>query len=317
LNNTLRPFPQFASAGAFGLGALGVTGSATGRTWYDSLQAKATQRLSHGLSVTSEFTWSKALANPTATQDIFNPNSSIKQLQSTDQPYLFNIAAVYTTPKARFFDKWKAASWATRDWQVGVSASYGSGALLTPPNATTTNNLGTSQMLRVPGQPLYLKDLNCHCINPWTDQVLNPLAWTNPTATGAPDYTTNNSGGSVNGVFGPQTFYTDFRGPRHPIENFNFGRNFRIKERMSFQIRAEFTNALNRTFLGNPQPAIGAPTSPRLAVGKNGSGQITSGFGTFPNATFSTSATTGGGFATLAGNPSLPRQGTLIARFTF
>jgi hypothetical protein len=253
-------------------------------------------------------------------EDFFNPDSSQKQLQSTDQPYQFNIAAVYTTPKAQFLDKWKAASWVAKDWQLGVSATYGSGALLTPPATTTTNNLGTSQMLRVPGQPLYLKDLNCHCINPWTDQVLNPLAWTNPTATGAPDYTTNNSGGSVNGVFGPQTFYTDFRGPRHPIENLNFGRNFRIKERMSFQIRAEFTNAFNRTFLGSPytvQPFGQGPISPRLAVGRNGSGQINYGFGAIQNATFATSATTGGGFATLAGNPSLPRQGTLIARFTF
>jgi hypothetical protein len=309
LINTLRPFPQFASAGFFGA-PYGVTGSATGRTWYDSLQAKGTQRLSHGLSVTTEFTWSKALANPITTQDIFNPNSSIKQLQSTDQPFLFNVAAVYTTPKARFLDNWKAASWVARDWQIGVSASYGSGTLLTPPSTTTTNNLGTSQMVRVPGQPLYLKDLNCHCINPWSDQLLNPLAWTNPTSTGQPDYTTNNSGGSVNGVFGPQTFYGDFRGPRRPIENLNFGRNFRIKERMNFQIRAEFTNALNRTFLGNPSTT----TSPRVAIGRNGAGQITSGFGTI-NATFSTG--TSGGFATLAGNPSLPRQGTLIARFTF
>jgi hypothetical protein len=309
LINTLRPFPQFASAGFFG-SPYGVTGSATGRTWYDSLQAKGTQRLSHGLSVTTEFTWSKALANPITTQDIFNPNSSIKQLQSTDQPFLFNVAAVYTTPKARFLDNWKAASWVARDWQIGVSASYGSGTLLTPPSTTTTNNLGTSQMVRVPGQPLYLKDLNCHCINPWSDQLLNPLAWTNPTSTGQPDYTTNNSGGSVNGVFGPQTFYGDFRGPRRPIENLNFGRNFRIKERMNFQIRAEFTNALNRTFLGSPSTT----TSPRVAIGRNGAGQITSGFGTI-NATFSTG--TSGGFATLAGNPSLPRQGTLIARFTF
>jgi hypothetical protein len=316
LINTLRPFPQFASAG-FGGTPLGVTGSATGRTWYDSLQTKATQRLSHGLSVTSEFTWSKALANPTVTQDIFNPNSSIKQLQSTDQPFQFNIAAVYTTPKAQFLDKWKAASWVAKDWQLGVSATYGSGALLTPPATTTTNNLGTSQMLRVPGQPLYLKDLNCHCINPWTDQVLNPLAWTNPTATGAPDYTVGNTGGSVNGVFGPSTLYTDFRGPRHPIENLNFGRNFRIKERMSLQIRAEFTNALNRTFLGNPSAGQFGGASPRVAIGHNGAGQINSGFGTIQNATFATSPTTGGGFATLAGNPSLPRQGTLIARFTF
>ena len=138
--------------------------------------------------------------------------------------------------------------------------------------------------------------------------MLNPKAWSNVTATGAPDYTLNNSGGSVNGVYGPQTLYNDFRGPRRPQESFNLGRNFRIKERMNFQIRAEFTNALNRVYLGNPNTS----TSPRNAVGTNASGQVTSGFGTIPNAT-----SPANGFPALAGNASLPRQGTLIGRFTF
>ena len=293
LINTLRAYPQFATAA----GGFNVTGAPTGSTFYDSLQAKATQRLSHGLSVSSAFTWSKSLV--ALRQDFFNPASSTKELQATDQPILFSLNILYTVPKARFLDRWKAASWVARDWQIDYSGSYGSGALLTPPAATTTNNLaatGTNQQFRVPGQPLYNKDLNCHCVNPYTDQVLNPLAWTNPAA----------------GTYGPDTFYGDFRGPRHPQESMNFGRNFRIKERMNFQIRAEFTNAFNRTFLGNPVTNV-APQNP---VGRNNQGQITSGFGTI-NATFVTSAATGGGFATLAGNPSLPRQGTLIARFTF
>jgi hypothetical protein len=269
-----------------------VTGSPTGSTFYDSLQAKATQLLSHGLSVASTFTWSKSLV--ATRQDFFNPDSSQKILQTTDQPFLFNINILYTVPKAQFLDKWKAVSFAARDWQIDFSGSYGSGALLTPPAATTTNNLalaGTSQQIRVAGQPLYNKDLNCHCVNPFTDQVLNPLAWTNPVA----------------GTFGPDTLYTDFRGPRHPTESFNFGRNFRIKERMNFQIRMEFTNALNRTFLGNPSTA----TAPQNAVGHNNLGQINSGFGTI-NATSAVN-----GAPTLGGNLSLPRQGTLIARFTF
>jgi hypothetical protein len=286
LNNTLRAYPQFGSA------IFNVTGAPTGATYYDSLQAKATQRLSHGLSVASTFTWSKSLV--ATRQDFFNPDSSNKILQTTDQPFLFNINILYTVPKAQFLDKWKAASWVARDWQVDFSGSYGSGALLTPPAATTTNNLagpGTNQQIRVAGQPLYNKDLNCHCVNPFIDQVLNPLAWTNPAA----------------GTFGPDTLYTDFRGPRHPTESFNFGRNFRIKERMNFQVRMEFTNALNRTFLGNPVTNV-APANP---VGRNNLGQINSGFGTI-NATSAVN-----GAPTLGGNLSLPRQGTLIARFTF
>jgi len=288
LLNTLRAYPQFASA----TGGFNMTGAPTGSTWYDSLQAKATQRLSHGLSVASSFTWSKSLV--ALRQDFFNPDSSSKQLQTTDQPFLFSVNLLYTVPKARFLNNWKVASWVARDWQVDFSGSYGSGALLTPPAATTTNNLagtGTNQQIRVAGQPLYNKDLNCHCVNPFSDQVLNPLAWTNPVA----------------GTFGPDTLYTDFRGARHPVESMNFGRNFRIKERMNFQIRAEFTNAFNRVYLGNPSTT----TAPANPVGHNNLGQITSGFGTI-NATSSVNS-----FPALSGNSSLPRQGTIIARFTF
>src|SRR6185369_6027309 len=44
LNNTLKAYPQF---GSVALGGFAVTGAPTGSTYYDSLQAKATQRLSH------------------------------------------------------------------------------------------------------------------------------------------------------------------------------------------------------------------------------------------------------------------------------
>src|SRR5262249_26457382 len=49
---SLRPFPQFGNLQ--GAGPLG-------KTWYASLQAKVTKRLSHGLDASYAFTWSKEL----------------------------------------------------------------------------------------------------------------------------------------------------------------------------------------------------------------------------------------------------------------
>ena len=47
-----------------------------------------------------------------------------------------------------------------------------------PPSPTVTFQSATPQVRT--GQPLYLKDLNCHCFDPNNTFVLNPAAWTNP-----------------------------------------------------------------------------------------------------------------------------------------
>ena len=172
LLNALRPFPQFST--------IGVVNSPTGNTWYDSLHVKATKRLSHGLQINSAFTWSKSFVG-------IRPNlfvQSVKSLQPTDQPFLWNTNIVYTT-QSSFANRFLAA--ATRDWGIGAFLEYGSGFPLAPPTATNTNYIGGSEMIRVPGQPLYIKNLNCGCINPYSDIVLNPKAWVNP----------------PNGTFGP------------------------------------------------------------------------------------------------------------------
>jgi hypothetical protein len=290
LLNALRPFPQFST--------IGVINSPTGNTWYDSLQMKGTKRLSHGLQVNGTFTWSKAFVRIRPV--LFVPSE--KSIQPTDQPFLFNANVLYTTQT--WFNN-KLLANATKDWSLGAFLQYGSGLPLPPPAATNTNYLGVNnvggEQFRVPGQPLYLKDLNCRCINPYSDIVLNPAAWANP----------------ANGTFGPATgtYYTDFRSARRPQENFNIGRTFHFgqENRFGFQIRAEFVNIFNRTQIGNP-----STTAPASAPSKNLAGQYTGGFGTInltvsgPNTapTYTQNAVVGQLFA-------LPRTGTLIARFTF
>jgi hypothetical protein len=299
LLNALRPFPQFSASGLGGT-ALGVTNAPTGDTWYDSLQAKVTKRFSHGLQATGTFTWSKSLIS--TRENFWDPTSSSKTYQTTDQPFLFNANILYTVPK-RFTNR--ALSWATRDWQVGAFLQYGSGFPLTPPSSVQPNNLTANNgsttgnyQLRVPGVPLYLKNPNCGCINPYYDQVLNAAAWRNPDP----------------GTFGTNALYGDFRAVRRPQENINFGRNFRFKEtRLNLQIRAEFVNIFNRTYLGNPSTTL-ALNNPLQRL----NGILTSGFGVIneqvaPGGAPSTPSN--GNFATQLGG--LPRTGTLIARFTF
>jgi|SRR5579871_3608707 len=284
LANALRPFPQFST--------ITVQNSPTGRTWYDSLQMKGTKRLSRGLQINGTFTWSKSMVG-------IRPNlfvDSTKSLQATDQPFVFNTNIVYTTQK--WFDNRLVAA-ATKDWSIGAFLQYSSGTPLTPPAATNTNYIGGSEMFRVPGQPLYLKNLNCGCINPYYDVVLNPNAWANP----------------ANGTFGPATgtYYDDFRSARRPSENMNLARTFHFKERLSLQLRAEFTNIFNRTQIGNP-----GTTAPQSAPTRNAAGQYTGGFGVINLTVSGPYIAPGYTLNAVVGQLyQPPRSGTLIARFTF
>jgi len=101
-----------------------------------------------------------------------------------------------------------------------------------------------------------------------------------------------------------------FRAPRTPTENANLARNFRIKERMNFQIRGEFVNIFNRTIMPAPSTA-----NPQAAVTKNALGIQTGGFGVISAYYAPNTAPAPPGAATI---PTLEsRQGTLIARFSF
>ena len=281
LQSVMYPFPQF--------GALNPSGSATGNSKYDSLQMKATKRFSHGLQASGAFTWARGFTRATR-QDFFNPQSSVWALQQIP-PEALTFNFTYTTPKARFLPRY--ANQIVKDWQIGGFAIYQSGQYLTPPASTQFANFLSSEDTRVAGQPLYNVSINnIHSYNPGTQQVLNPLAWaacpTNTTCTA------------------PGTLYSDFRGPRTPTENANFGRNFRIKERMNFQIRAEFVNIFNRTLLPNP-----TTTNPQNPVTKT-AGINSAGFGVI------NIFATAGSQPTTAAAPYLTgRTGTLIARFTF
>jgi len=282
LLSALYPFPQF--------GAIGPTGSATGNSKYNSLQVKLTKRFSHGLQASGAYTFAKGFTRP-GRQDFFNPAGNPWALQQIP-PQVLTFNVTYTVPKASFLPRYVDA--VSKDWQLGFFANYQSGSFIAPPASPTASYL-SSEEIRNPGVPLYLKDINnIHSYNPYYDQLLNPAAWTACPANATCAATS--------------TLYSDFRNPRRPQENGNIGRHFRVgKEgRYDFYIRGEFVNIFNRTLMpnfstGNPQ---NLPT-------KNGLGIYTAGFGIL-NAYQAPNSGPAAGTVPLVG-----RTGTLIARFTF
>ena len=254
------------------------------------MQAKATKRYSHGLTATAAFTWQKELVPGAEAEtgaavpvnDVYNIRNQ-KYISSFSQPLVMVTGFNYTFP-ALGSNKWMKT--AIRDWTAGGILRYSSGLPIQVPTANNAlnsllfrNTAAATFANRVAGQPLFLQDLNCHCFDPNTSFVLNPKAWTDPAA----------------GQFGVSApYYNDYRSVRRPDESLSLGRIFRIRESMSFSIRAEFFNPFNRTYLNNPDSSNAASTQKVSA-----NGQTVSGFGRI---------NTGSTF-------SSPRNGQLVARF--
>ncbi|HEV3330450.1 MAG TPA: TonB-dependent receptor [Bryobacteraceae bacterium] len=285
----LRPFPQFSS----GLTPLWAP---EGRTWYDSLQVKVTKRYSHGLILDYALTYAKEeqLGTEPGTVNDFQNRIQNKSISGFSRPFASVVSANYRLPA---WGPNKVFSQVVRDWTIGSVLSYGSGLPILSP--TSTNNLSTllfrpTFFNRNPGVPLFLNDLNCHCIDPTKELVLNPAAWSNPT----------------DGQWGTSApYYNDFRYERRPAESMSFGRVFRFKESIALTVRMNFQNIFNRTQLSNP--TVTNPLAPTTCSGGTGAvcanpataGKLTGGFG----------------FINYVGGSTFlpPRQGTLEMRLQF
>jgi hypothetical protein len=298
---SLRPFPQYTTITSLF--------APDGKTWYNGMHFKVTQRFSHGLSLTSNVVWAKAetLGAPGITSgtnnegvvnNVFNRGVS-KTLSSYDQPLSWVTAANYTVPRLNASStSMKAASWVLGYWTFGTLVSYSSGLPILSPvsnNAlgsilfqNVTGTMPATFQNRIPGVPLYtVPDINCHCYDPSATFVLNPKAWSDAPA----------------GTFGTAApYYADYRYQRRPSENMSLSRQFRMTERVSLNLRVEFNNIFNRATPPNP-----TATNPQATQVRAANGNTVSGFG------FINTAAVAGGISGLSG----PRNGTIVARFQF
>ncbi|MEO8097095.1 MAG: TonB-dependent receptor [Acidobacteriota bacterium] len=288
VQQSILPFPQYT-------GNITPANAPLGKTWYDSLQLTVTQRLWQGLSVNANYTYSKNL-ELTSSPDIYN-RSLGKNISANDLPHQLRISAQYVTPKVTSN---RIVSTLLADWTMGWFLQYQSPPALGRPVSLGQNaisrwlNRGPGPAQWVAGQSLFTTnwvdldgkartdelDLNCHCYDPRTTQVLNPSAWAN-----IPDVTWGQQ----------QQVIRQFRGYRYPTENLNVGRTFRIHEGIQVNVRAEFSNVFNRVRL--PQPTSGGSALTPIA---RTNGIITGGFG-----------------SVVPTNVQNQRQGTIVARLTF
>ena len=266
LAQSLRPFPFLTSTVA-------PTWAPLGNSWYDSLQMKLTKRYSQGLDLSASFTWGKALARGTGSNnggalgggvnDRFNLANQ-KSLASNDRPLILTIAFNYLTPKVGA-SKWVRAM--TGNWVFAGILTYRSGSLFSVPSSNTSGIgnytfMSNTRMNRVPGQWIFTKDPSCNCIDPNKDtEILNRAMW-------------QDVGQGQWGYSAP--YYSDYRWVRQVNEDLNLGRTFPFGEndRVRLTVRVEFFNAFNRVTL--PAPTSGNPTQ---TTTYDSQGRVTAGFG--------------------------------------
>jgi len=231
---------------------------------------KLTKRYSHGLDLSAAFTWQKTLSQGNGASnggsaggginDAFNrPNQ--KTLAGDYRPLTLVVAFNYRTPEV---GPNKVIRHIVGNWVFGGIMTYRSGGLIGVP-ASVSSNLNNyvfqnTRFNRVNSQDPFRFDPGCKCIDPNRDtQVLNPAAWQ--------DVPQGQWGFSA-------PTYADYRWVREANEQLSLGRSFPIRERLRFEVRAEYFNAFNRVTL--PQPTS---TNPGQTPTFDSSGRQTGGFG--------------------------------------
>jgi Carboxypeptidase regulatory-like domain len=216
------------------------------RSWYDAGYVNVRRRNSKDLTFLANYTWSKSLSDaPDFRSPMFesaipqnNNNLRAEKGPACDVRHRFAMSAVYSLPSLA---RWDFARAATKDWQLSAVYQVQSGFPFTVSVFGDTANAGTllgENPIRAnaTGQPIFGPGTQT------SDHWFNTAAFALP-----PAFTFGNVG--RNSIYGPGLQTLDLA----------LARNFTLSEKVVFQFRGEFFNALNHTNLSTPNRFINTP----------------------------------------------------------
>ncbi|MBI3682764.1 MAG: TonB-dependent receptor [Acidobacteria bacterium] len=256
LAQSLRAFPQYQD--------ITTVDSATGNSTYHALFVKSEKRFSHGLQFLISYAFAKNLTDVTfmsgnlaPPQDQFNRRAE-KSISDVDVPQRLAISYVYELPAGRG-KPWLSGGLAAAlagEWSVAGIHSFESGG---PVRVTTPNGLplfgGHLRPNRVGGVLIRTAAdrANFRPFNSLSgeqgDFYLNREAFAAPAA-----FTPGNLG----------LMLPDVRSFGSVTEDFSLFRRFRLLERWSAEVRADFFNAFNRRNLAEPVADLSNPSFGRI-----------------------------------------------------
>jgi hypothetical protein len=241
------------------------------RSWYHSLQAQITHRMSHGLSISSSYTLSKAIDMCSAICEgcgcVSNPfnTRSVRGRANFDRRNAF-VASWLWSPPVKFSEHWKNALLA--GWTFSGITTIQSGAPMTFTNSgldVAVDGTYAPQHAFINGQSIAMSHPNRNAmINEFfnTNAFVNPSCTYNSTlATGDPTYIEDNNctpfGVKYNllGTFSPLGRNT-LSGPALNSTDFAILKDIPINERFRFQFRSEFFDVFNQVSFNNPDTGV-------------------------------------------------------------
>lgn len=218
----------------------------TARSWYDAGYVNVRRRYSGGLSLLANYTWAKSLSNaPDFRSPMFesaipqnNGNLEAEKAPSCDIRHRFALSAVFDVPS---LDVSRVIRAVTRSWHLSAVYQAQTGFPFTISVFGDTANAGTL----LGENPIRANVTGQQVFGPGTrtaEHWFNPGAFATPAA-----FTFGNAG--RNSIYGPGLQTLDLA----------LAREFSLKERLKFQFRTEFFNALNHTNLGAPNRFVNTP----------------------------------------------------------
>ncbi len=217
------------------------------QAFYDGLDVQLTQHLSHGVSFTAAYTWSKAMDDNSATFSSTDFNNSLDAPYPLDQFLNYGLADYDMPQRFVFSGTWDVptpSSWTgpakaiLGGWEMGSIITAESGAPFSVD--LSSDQAGTKQTLsvtgKVPQRPNVIPCSGLTTGNP--NAYINTACFTFPAAGTLGD-------SARNSLFSPGLAEWDF----------SLLRNFKISklgEGGNLQFRAEFFNILNRANFAPP-----------------------------------------------------------------